>query len=84
MLVVSTVSSEIINDSTEEQRDLQRYRLRVQVLHERLLSLGCLKVGEVTLSIVDTGERRQLDASEKVTKQLEMEKVLYEKLTDSL
>ena len=84
MLVVSTVSSEIINDSTEEQRDLQRYRLRVQVLHEHLLSLGCLKVSEVALSNAETGERRQLDASEKVTKQLEMEKVLYEKLTDSL
>ena len=84
MLVVSTVSSEIINDSTDEQRDLQRYRLRVQVLHEHLLSLGCLKVSDVTLSNAETGKRRQLDASEQVTKQLDMEKILYEKLTEKL
>ena len=68
MLVLIAVSTEIFNDSTEEQRDLQRYRLRVQVLHERLLSLGCLQVSNVTLSNGETGERRQLDASEKVKK----------------
>ena len=77
MLVLIAVSTEIFNDSTEEQRDLQRYRLRVQVLHERLLSLGCLQVSNVTLSNGETGEQRQLDASEKVKKQLEMEKVLF-------
>ena len=84
MLVVSAVSSEIFNDSSEEQRDLQRYRLRVQVLHEHLLKLGCLNVSEVMLSNADRGVRRHLDHSEKVTKQLEMEKILYKKLTEKL
>lgn len=74
---VQSVNSYSLYDFSAEHQ-LQRYMMRVDVLHSLLLTRGCLTDSPTS------GDKRDLIEGRRVEKQLEVERILYEKLTELL